>query len=136
MILFSHERQCFSRTNKRSHDADRLHPFRILSRIETLAYLIRTLLRFAAQRERGFPGALLAAAATGRCNRGIGHRRPVGSPPTSHTDIVVSVGFSPGRTLVLGGWDKSVRLWDVASHLACAVLVQPIFELVLQAALT
>ena len=60
-------------TNDR-HDADRLHPFRVLSRIETLAYLIRTPLRFAAQRERGLPGALLAAAATGRCNRGIGHR--------------------------------------------------------------
>jgi WD40 repeat protein len=61
---------------------------------------------------------------------------PVGSPSTSHTGIVVQVGFSPGRTLVAGGWDKSVLLWDVATHLARAVLVQPIFELVLRAAHT
>jgi hypothetical protein len=28
---------------------------------------------------------------------------PIGSPSTSHTDIVISVGFSPGRTLLAGG---------------------------------
>ena len=56
----------------------------------------------------------------------------IGSPSTSHTDIVVSVRFNHGRTLVAGGRDKSVRLWDVATHLARAVLVQPIFEAVLR----
>jgi hypothetical protein len=66
---------------------------------------------------------------------GLAAAGPIGSPSTSHTDIVVSVGFSRGRTLVAGGWDKSVRL-DVATHLARVVLVQPIFELVLRAALT
>jgi hypothetical protein len=60
------------------------------------------------------PGALLAAAATGRCSCGVGHRPSGRLPPTSHTDIVVPVAFSPGRTLVAGGWDKSVLLWDVA----------------------
>jgi WD40 repeat protein len=49
---------------------------------------------------------------------------------TNHTDIVVWVRFNPGRTLVAGGWEKSVRRWDVATHLARAVLVQPIFEAV------
>ena len=57
---------------------------------------------------------------------------PIGSPSTSPTDIVVSVRFKPVRTLVAGGWDKSVRLWDLATHLARAVLVQPIFEAVLR----
>ena len=28
---------------------------------------------------------------------------PIGSPSTSHTDIVISVGFSPGRTLLADG---------------------------------
>ena len=76
------------------------------------------------------PGTLLAAAATGRCSCGLAAAGPIGSPSTSHTDIVVSVRFNPGRTLVAGGWRKSVRLWDVATHLARAVLVQPIFEAV------
>ena len=76
------------------------------------------------------PGTLLAAAATGRCSCGLAAAGPIGSPSTSHTDIVVWVRFNPGRTLVAGGWRKSVRLWDVATHLARAVLVQPIFEAV------
>jgi hypothetical protein len=47
--------------------------------------------------------ALLAPAATGRCGSGLATALPVGSPPTSHTDIVVQVGFRPGRTLVAAG---------------------------------
>jgi hypothetical protein len=77
------------------------------------------------------PGTLLAAAATGRCSCGIGRPRSNRLPAsTNHTDIVVWVRFNPGRTLVAGGWEKSVRRWDVATHLARAVLVQPIFEAV------
>jgi len=41
---------------------------------------------------------------------GLAAAGPIGSPSTRHTDIVTSVGFSPGRTLVAGGWDKSLRL--------------------------
>jgi hypothetical protein len=42
------------------------------------------------------PGALLAPAAKGRCGSGVATALPVGSPPTSHTDIVVPVAFRQG----------------------------------------
>ena len=153
------------------HDADRLHPLRRTESDRDLAYLIRTLLRFSAQRERRLssptpsaacrkPGsaqsaptvpaagcrrrigctprregsgraswrclaaAAIAATSTGGTGRkpyprclcwrqqredgaavGLAIARPVGSPPTSHTDIVISVGC-PGRTLLAGGWNS------------------------------
>ena len=33
---------------------------------------------------------------------GLAAACPIGAPSTSHTDVVVSVGFSPGRILVAG----------------------------------
>jgi hypothetical protein len=49
MILLSHERQCFSRTNQRSARRRPPHPLRRTESNRDLAYLIRTLLRFSMQ---------------------------------------------------------------------------------------
>ena len=53
MILLSHEQQCSLAPANDRHDADRLHALRRSESDRDLAYLIRTLLRFSAQRERG-----------------------------------------------------------------------------------
>ena len=50
-------------TNVR-HDADRLHPLRRTQSDRDLAHLIRTLLRFSAQRERGLSTPTSSAAAS------------------------------------------------------------------------
>src|SRR5215203_5345462 len=52
-----------SPTNVR-HDADRLHPLRRTESDRDVAYLIRTLLRFSAQRERGLRSPTSSAAAS------------------------------------------------------------------------
>jgi hypothetical protein len=77
-------------------------------------------------RQQQHDGAAAGLTATG----------PIGSPSTSHTDTVISGRFSPSRTLLAGRRDKPVQLRDATTHLARAVLVQPIFELVLRAAPT
>jgi hypothetical protein len=88
MILLGHERQCFSRTNKRS--ARRRPPASLRRTVSDrdLAYLIRTLLRFSMQQERGLssPTAQFARIlpAAG-CHRRIGCtpcREGSGRPPS------------------------------------------------------
>jgi hypothetical protein len=88
MILLGHERQCFSRTNKRL--ARRRPPASLRRTVSDrdLAYLIRTLLRFSMQQERGLssPTAQFARIlpAAG-CHRRIGCtpcREGSGRPPS------------------------------------------------------
>ena len=74
-------------TNVR-HDADRLHPLRRTQSDRDLAHLIRTLLRFSAQRERGpsTPTSLAAAS----------HDKP-GSAPSTPTVPATPRREGPGR---------------------------------------
>ena len=64
MILLSHQRQCSLAPTNVRHDADRLHRFRRTESDRDLAYLIRTLLRFSAQRERRLSSPTPSATAT------------------------------------------------------------------------
>ena len=50
---------------------------------------------------------------------GRGPHRPVGPPLAGHQNWVSSVAFSPdGKTLASGSADRTLLLWDVATHQA------------------
>ena len=144
MILLGHERQCFSRTNKRSA---RRRPPASLRRIVSdrdLAYLIRTLLRFSMQQERGLSSPTSSAAASREkpgsaqsaptlpaagCHRRIGctpRREGSGPPPSDVPRQRQSRQAPPAGTSrkpyprchASGSSDRTVRLWGVATHLA------------------
>jgi hypothetical protein len=47
---------------------------------------------------------------------GLATALPVGSPPTSHTDIVVPVAFQPRQTASQADWISRVRRSDVTTR--------------------
>jgi hypothetical protein len=83
-----------------------------------------------------YPRCLASGSSDRTVRQWVGHR-PSGRLPADQLHRYCRPGGVQARqNSRRGRWDKSVLLWDVATHLARAVLVQPIFELVLLAALT
>jgi hypothetical protein len=83
-----------------------------------------------------YPRCLASGSSDRTVRQWVGHR-PSGRLPADQPHRYCRPGGVQARqNSRRGRWDKSVLLWDVATHLARAVLVQPIFELVLRAALT
>ncbi len=61
-------------------------------------------------------GATLATGAYGKVRLFRWRSKEVLGELSGHTAQVSGLAFSPdGKTLVTGGWDRSVRLWDLAS---------------------
>jgi hypothetical protein len=89
MILLSHEPVFLSHQTIGTTPTACIR-FAVLSRIEILHILLEHF--YDSQRNENAGSA-----------RRLHRRQPVST--------VAAVGFSPGRTLVPGGWDKSVRLW-------------------------
>ena len=88
--------------------------FAVLSRVEIPTCLIRTLLRFAAQPTLGSAGRLHRRQPVTRSQDLLSPLRQfrrrlavVGSVAHLVATSVVTVAFSPGRTVVAGGLDKS-----------------------------
>jgi hypothetical protein len=82
------------------HDADRLHPLRRTESNRDLAYLIRTLLRFSAQPERGLSSPTSSAAAS-REKPGSAQSAPI-VPAASCPPVFVTGPKRLSSTTVLG----------------------------------
>jgi hypothetical protein len=102
MILFSHQRQRFSRTNNDRQDADRVHRFAVLSRIEFLHILLEHF--YDSQRNANAGSA-----------RRLHRRQPVARSqdllsPLEQFQRWVVVGGSVAH-LVVKDSDRTVQLW-------------------------